>query len=481
MAIKIKDSADLKAKAKAKFDNLVKSGLDSALAFNTVKEYLDDNEFQNDEGHCVKLSLDSMDVLTDTDPTDNKSIAKEIGDAIRDSLKSLTVETKGGKVSADVVVRTEAEKLVENDETKRNWGFKNMADFGRAIMHLKGATGITKTDHRLKLLSDYSNGVRNGQIKATPTSFASELVGADGGFAVPPEYKDTIWTAVQDQESILSMTDLQTTASNVVNLVADENTPWDNSTGIAVYSRAQGATMSQSKPVIQNRQIQLNEIYALVPVSNELLEDGPMLNDLLTNKAAAKIGYKIDEYIFRGKGNGEPLGFLNANSLVTQAKYPGQAANTFALQNITDMSTRILAPNMRNPGAVWIMTRRAYAAIPSLTIGTPGSAGGFPVGTTTIDNQIIPSLLGMPVYVSEHASAFSSAGDVILCNLKGYAAYTKASGLDFQTSIHLFFDSNTTAFRWVFRMGGEPYLRSAVTPANDTTITRSHFVALGAR
>jgi hypothetical protein len=37
-----------------------------------------------------------------------------------------------------------------------------------------------------------------------------------------------------------------------------------------------------------------------------------------------------------------------------------------------------------------------------------------------------------------------------------------------------------TAFRWLFRLGGQPFLSAPVTPAQGSN-TRSHFIALAAR
>jgi len=85
------------------------------------------------------------------------------------------------------------------------------------------------------------------------------------------------------------------------------------------------------------------------------------------------------------------------------------------------------------------------------------------------------------VYFNEHAQTFSTLGDIVLADLSGYALATKiGKGIDFQSSIHLFFDYNMQAFRWTFRLGGQTYLSKPVTPANGSK-TKSSFVTLQAR
>ena len=90
------------------------------------------------------------------------------------------------------------------------------------------------------------------------------------------------------------------------------------------------------------------------------------------------------------------------------------------------------------------------------------------------------SLLGRPVMVSQHAEAFSSAGDVQLHDLSYYRTITKAGGIETATSMHLFFDAGATAFRVTFRMDGAPKLKAAISQSKGAN-TLSPFVRLGAR
>ncbi|MDT9091547.1 hypothetical protein, partial [Escherichia coli] len=78
---------------------------------------------------------------------------------------------------------------------------------------------------------------------------------------------------------------------------------------------------------------------------------------------------------------------------------------------------------------------------------------------------------------NEHSRSIGQAGDIQFVNPNGYEAFRKQNGVSFADSIHLYFDYNIRAFRWVFRIGGQPVLSKPVTPANGNT-TKSHFVAL---
>ena len=89
-------------------------------------------------------------------------------------------------------------------------------------------------------------------------------------------------------------------------------------------------------------------------------------------------------------------------------------------------------------------------------------------------------LLGRPLLMSECCQTLGDAGDIYFVALNWYQTITKGRGIDFASSMHLFFDYGVTAFRAVFRVDGQSIVRSAVTPPNSS-ITRSPFVRLAAR
>ena len=487
MKITFKDANELKAHALEMVRELEETGLTHAKALAKVNAYLTKSEFCSSEGHILKLTLeDDPDSTHDTD-NDSKALVAAVTAGVKEAMKGVTLNTNGKAPGAapDVTVTREDWEILFDKKgakhKKSTYGFDSVAEQALAIFyettnkHNDPRLGLIRKAHKAygKILAD------DAANKATPTTYASELVGADGGYAVAPEYREEIRILVQDEYSLLSLTDLTPTNSNVVNLVADQNAPWDNTSGIITGWRAQGTTMSQSKPVIQNRQVQLNELYALVPATDELLADAAQLNTHLMQKAPQKMGWQIDEAIFRGTGAGQPLGILTSPALVVAASTSG--ASTWTPLDVSKMIPRILKGMTRTINAAWFMTPLAYAYILNLSIN---STTGFPVGLKqmTLEGGMIPTLLGMPVYETQHCAAFSSQGDIILADLKqGYASFQKAEGMDFASSIHLFFDAGATAFRWRHRIGGEPYLKTAVTPPQDTAFTQSHFVALAGR
>lgn len=133
---------------------------------------------------------------------------------------------------------------------------------------------------------------------------------------------------------------------------------------------------------------------------------------------------------------------------------------------------------MINPGrGVWVVN---HDVLPQLLTMTLGDQPIWTPPATGLANAPGGLLFGRPVFISDHAKTLGDKGDIQFIDPMGYFMINKANGMDFSTSIHLYFDYNIEAFRWIFRLGGAPYLNAAVSPANGSS-TRSHYVTLDAR
>lgn len=371
---------------------------------------------------------------------------------------------ESGRQDRDTV-REAARTLNEPDPT-RTFGFRNLGEFAAAVM--RSTPGHTRfagqVDERLL-------GPRD--LGAAPTNFHQEG-GADEGYMVPPEYRERIFELVFTDEDLIGMVDAEPTRSNSVGLGADESTPW-GSTGVQANWRAEGTQMTASKLETDERQVKLHELYAFVLATEELLEDAPRLNARLSRKAPEAIRWKASEAVMWGTGAGQPLGWMNAGSLVSVAKESGQAADTVVAANVAKMYARMLGSSI--PRSVWMANIDIFPQLSTMTLGdqpiwTPPASGfkDAPGGF----------LFGRPIRWSEHCDTLGDLGDIQFVDPLGYYLAHKANGVTFAESMHLYFDYNMRAFRWTFRLGGQPHLEAAVTP-DKSSASKSHFVALAAR
>lgn len=411
--------------------------------------------------------------LTDKVAAENRDFNAEEQqqfDAYKASITSLNAQIERAEFLADeaagmggVEVPAQAVITVTDraaEDPKR--GFKSFGEFARAVANANPAVG-RGVDSRLTLQA------------AAPSTFGNEASGADGGFGIPPAFSTDLWRAsLMGPDALLPLTENTEIGGNSMAFPKDETTPWGGS-GIQAYWQSEAAAATASKPALSMDAMTLHKLMALVPVSNELIDDGFAVGSYLAQVAPERIQWKVDEAILFGDGIGKPLGALNSNALITVAKESGQAANTVDPKNVSKMVSRLLVGQLKN--AVWIGNPDVLVALEAMTVGN------YPIflPSQSASNGSYGMLKGRPMLLSEHASALSSAGDLNLLSLKGYRTITKAGGVQSATSMHLYFDADATAFKFSFRINGKPILSAPITPPKATSSTRSHFISLGAR
>jgi HK97 family phage major capsid protein len=357
--------------------------------------------------------------------------------------------------------------VADNREADPTHGFRTAGDFLKTV-RLAQNPGAS-IDERLM--------IGMGRNAAAPTSFGNEGSAQDGGFLVPPQFASEIFQLSLGEDSLLPMTDNVEISGNTMAFPKDETTPW-GSNGIRAYWQAEASTAVGTKPVLGLSTLRLKKLMALVPVTDELLDDTNALSSYLPDKIATSIRWKSNESILFGTGTGVPIGCMNTATTVTVAKESGQATQTLQAQNLAKMISRL--PPGSFGRAVWIVNNDVLPALFTLTLGNYPIY--LPTGVNPGGIQVSPygTLLGRPVFVSQHANTFSSAGDVLLADLSYYQTITKAGGMQTATSMHLYFDADLTAFRTTFRMDGQSKIAAPISPAKGST-TMSPFVQLGAR
>ena len=346
-------------------------------------------------------------------------------------------------------------------------GFLHMGEFSMAVR--SRALG-GQEDPRLRPL-------------AAVTSSSSEGVGSDGGYLVPPDFRTLIMEKVMAEDSLLGMTDQQTTSSNSITFPVDETTPWETSNGVQAYWEGEGTTFNQSKIQLKSVSLRANKLAALLPVTDELLEDATSLNSYMARKVSAKIGFKVSDAVVNGDGVNKPLGFLNSPALVTQAIEGSQTISNGAVvfNNLVKMWSRMYAPCRRK--AVWLCNQDLEPLLAALVIpSTSGVAtpAYLPSQQGLVGNPFNGTLFGRPIVYTEAAQAIGTIGDISLVDLSQYLTLTKGSGLRADSSIHLWFDQGTVAFRFTIRLGGMPWWASSIARKNGSN-TLSCFVTLNTR
>lgn len=356
-------------------------------------------------------------------------------------------------------------------QERNRYGFQNFGDF---CMSVKNAVvNPSAIDARLTVLN------------AAASTYGSEGSGADGGFAVPPEWRSQIMEMVAGEDSILAMTDQQQCEGNSITFPVDETTAWQTTGGVQAYWDSEAATITQSKPLLKDLTAKLSRITALVPMTEELLEDATAMGGYVGKKAGEKIDFKVTDAIINGTGTGMPLGIMNAPCRVSVAKETSQVAATFHADNVAKMIARL--PSKSYGRAAWFINQDVLPQVIKLgfavttAAGVASGAGALYLPPQGLANSPpFGTIMGRPIVVTEACATVGTVGDVILADMSKYLTVVKASGIKSDTSMHLWFDQNLTAFRFVLRLNGQPWLSAAIARKNGSN-TLSHFISLDTR
>lgn len=312
-------------------------------------------------------------------------------------------------------------------------------------------------------------------------SGANETVPSDGGFLVQQDFSSALLQDVMETGILASRCRQQPISGNSngikINGVDETSRASSRFGGIVGYWGEEAGEKTASKPKFRKIDLSLKKLIGLCYATDELLDDAAALGAFIDQGFRSEFGFLIDEAIVNGNGVGQPLGILNSGTLVSVAKETNQKAKTIMAENVMNMYSRMFAGSRSN--AVWLINQDIEPQLfgMSLAVGTGGVPVYMPAGG--LSGLPYATLFGRPVLAIEHAQTLGTQGDILFADLAGYILAQK-NGVKADTSIHVRFVYDETAFRFVLRIDGQPVRATPLTPAKGSN-TLSHFVALDTR
>ena len=340
---------------------------------------------------------------------------------------------------------------------------KRFASFGEQLMAAyRAAMPGGKVDERL------STRAASGLNESTPS---------DGGFLVQQDFVTELLKRTYETGILASKVKkipISTNANGMKINAIDEDSRANGSRwgGVQTYWEGEADEITASKPKFRQMELSLKKLTGLCYATDELLQDAAALEAVIRQAFAEEFGFKIDDAILSGSGEGEPLGILNSGAIVTVAKEASQT-DVITIENLIKMWNRLWSRSRAN--AVWYINQELEPYLYTLKIGDKPvyiPAGGLsekPYGT----------LFGRPVVPIEQCSAAGEVGDIILADIGQYLLIDKG-GVKSASSIHVRFLYDENVFRFIYRVDGKPIWTKPLTPYKGSA-TVSPFVTLAKR
>lgn len=340
---------------------------------------------------------------------------------------------------------------------------KRFASFGEQLMAAyRAAMPGGKVDERL------TTRAASGLNESTPS---------DGGFLVQQDFVTELLKRTYETGILASKVKkipISTNANGMKINAIDEDSRANGSRwgGVQTYWEGEADEITASKPKFRQMELSLKKLTGLCYATDELLQDAAALEAVIRQAFAEEFGFKIDDAILSGSGEGEPLGILNSGAIVTVAKEASQT-DIITVENLIKMWNRLWSRSRAN--AVWYINQELEPYLYTLKIGDKPvyiPAGGLsekPYGT----------LFGRPVVPIEQCSAAGEVGDIILADIGQYLLIDKG-GIKSASSIHVRFLYDENVFRFIYRVDGKPIWTKPLTPYKGSAIV-SPFVTLAKR
>lgn len=295
-----------------------------------------------------------------------------------------------------------------------------------------------------------------------------------GGAAVPVEFIPQILRLGQDDLVLGQVTRVRMRFGRaVIPARTDKNHSSSVVGGITVARRPETVAVTASRGALEQIGLNAVTLAGLVYVTEELMSDSPevMAVYLETAFRDAVVGALMRELI-NGTGVGEFAGLLASAATILIAKEGGQAADTINGTNIRKMALQ----TWNYDSAIWLANPDTRLQLTAAHVtGTSGDKFLYEEPKTE-DGP--PRLLGRPLVFTEHCPKLGDVGDLISFAPREFLIGDRSEELIDSPDVR--FDSAERAIRFTVRNDGQPWWRSALTPANGAN-TLSPYVTLAER
>lgn len=431
------------------------------------------------EGILAKDAYDAQQADFDAASADVESMDRDIANAerlakLRGSKALPGIDTGGGSDDIFAGFSEDRRKLLmahagqpiqirEQLSGFRDRPFANLGEQMQAV-------------HRAAVIQD-----RDPRLVAAALG-ANETIPSDGGFLVQVDSSTEILKRQFDKSTLAKLVrkfplGVNSNGMKINALKDDSRATGSRYGGVRGYWLAEAAALTASGPM-QWRQMELNlkKLGGLLYATDEQLQDASFLEAMMLEAVSDEFAFLVDESIWAGNGAGKPMGFMNAGCKVAVAKESGQAQKTVVKENIDKMWSRMWSKSMTN--AVWYINQDVYPQLNALSAVV--GVGGIPVFVPAGGLSAAPfgNLMGRPIQPIEYCETLGTEGDIVLADLSQYMMIDKS--VQAATSIHVAFLTGEQAFRFIYRVDGQPVDNKPITPYKGSA-TQSPFITLATR
>lgn len=343
---------------------------------------------------------------------------------------------------------------------------------GEICAAIKEEARPTANPARRELLRKLEN------VRSFQNSFGSEDPGA-GGFLIPEILRSELLELALEESVVRSRATVIPMSTLRVPIPTVDDTSHVSSLfgGVTYYWAEESSSLPESQASFGRVTLDAKKLVGFFKVPNELLADAPAFSSWFDQRIPMGLAWWEDLAFLTETGAGTPQGFINSPAYTQVDR---DTLNTIKWDDIVGMYQRMLPQSLSS--AVWIVAHDAFSAIAQLSLSQPGIWLG---GWAARDASDAPpvSIMGRPVFFTEKVPSMltgsGTTGDISFVDLSYYLIGDRQS-VAVSASEHFAFQNDQTAYRIIERVDGRPWLQSALTPHNGSSVLLSAYVGLSA-
>lgn len=333
--------------------------------------------------------------------------------------------------------------------------------------HYKGLGPLALDIHNKRTGRPLRNPEGWAEVERVTNAY-SENDPATGGFLVPEEMRAMLMSLALEQSVMRSRATVITMSSLTTSIPFVDATTHVGSVfgGMVFYWVGESATITASEATFGKVKLEANKLVGGARIPNELWADASALTTWLESAAPMGIAFYEDLAFINGTGVNQPLGVLQSPALI---QFDRTTTDELVPADIYGMYSRMLPQSLAN--GVWLVNQTLLPKVFALAQEV-GTSGGAPVNILDITATPRMTLLGRPMIVTEKIPALANgAGNDIVFIDPTYYLIGDRQGVSLDYSEHSRFMNDETELRIIERVDGRPWIQSALTPVNGSTLS----------
>jgi len=236
--------------------------------------------------------------------------------------------------------------------------------------------------------------------------------------------------------------------------------------GLRVYRKGETQQPSSSRMEMEDVKLEATTLMGLTYASEELLSRStPAFITILEAGFRDEFRSKHVRELLNGTGVGEPEGVNNAAAKIDVDAEAGQSAATIVGENLLNMRARCWGYE----NAIWLANQKCLPQLAKACIESPNNAGVILMYRFSMQEDVPDTLLGRPVFYTEHCATLGTVGDLLLVTPSEIIEGT-VKPLQSAESIHVRFLEHERTFKFWLENDARPWWRSVLTPDNGDTL-----------